>query len=691
MAVRKSRRRRRRSSDAPPWLVERLVSGHDFAFLEGRDLEISREALRAAWERLGPAITGDWIREQPGTRPWAWWEFEAAEPRRQISGGPPREGDGLWFGLPPCWGLEQFAVPPLWETEGEYLARLKLLARSETPTEATALDRGIYAEALTRSDQVALERGYYFDHRPASHVERFFVGFLRHSHKPWAGRPFIPQPWQRDRILRPAFGWRTRDGLRRHRKLFIFIPKKNGKSVLSCGLILYLLSDEEPAAEVYGTATSLEQSGRLYDECTRMLAKSEHLSQACRAVRSLRKIFCEDSYFLTLSGDSAGESEGANAYGLVQDELHKYNSPQLRQLWSSLYYSDEARQDATHIVITTAGDDDPDQIWIEEYAYAKQVARGEIVDLERLVFLAEAEEGDDWLDPAVWQKANPGWGVTINPERFAARAQEATTNNRKRRDFLRYRLNRPVGALSSWLPEELWDSCAARPSFPPGCTVFGGLDLSARSDFTALVFTRREHADRAAGEELGDDEYPEDRYHVWPMLFLPEATIDRRAAEGSLLYRKWADEGWIHVVPGPVIREGFVIDRVLEVAEYCDLHELGYDEWNALEEAMKLNADHGITMVPLRQGYRTLSPPMKKLERLLLLGKLVHGGHPVLKWMFQNVQIVSDENGNIRPVKAAKHSPKKIDGIVALVMAIARAMLWVEERSVYETRGVISF
>ena len=694
MVVRKSRRRRRRSHDAPAWLLERLASGHDFAFLDGREQGAGSTELAAAWERLRTVIVVDWIRERPGTRPWAWWAFDAPEPRRQISGGPTRDGDGLWCGMPPCWGAEQFAEPPTFETEWEFLQRLKLFETGEHrrgARDAEKLERGVYAEILTRSDQVALERGCWFDHRTAAHAERFFARFLKHSHKPWTGKPFVPQPWQRDQILRPAFGWRTDAGRRRFRRLFVFIPKKNGKTVFSAGIVLYLTTDDEPAAEVYGTATSAEQSGRLYAECERMIAKSPELSSVCRIVRSTRKIHCGESYYLAMSGDSASESEGANAYGLVQDELHAWNTPQLRQLWSSLYYSDEARQDATSVVITTAGDDDPDQIWIEEYVHAKQIARGEIVDLERLVFLAEAEEGDDWLDPKVWAKANPGWGVTINPERFAARAEEAKGSDRKRRDFLRYRLNRPVGSLSGWLPDELWGACDHRPCFPRGCTVCGGLDLSTRGDFTALVFTRREAAEQADGEELSGGEYPEDRYHVWPMLFMPEATIERHAKEGRLLYRRWADEGWIDVVPGPVIREGFVIQRVLEVMEYCEIHELGYDEWNAQEEAMKLVNEYGLQMVPLRQGYRTLSPPMKKLERLLLLQKLVPGPNPVMRWMFQNVQIVSDENGNIRPVKAAKHSPKKIDGIVGLVMAIARAMLWIEERSVYETRGVISF
>ncbi|MDX9861651.1 MAG: terminase large subunit [Rhodospirillales bacterium] len=694
MVIRKSRRRRRRSTDAPTWLVERLASGHDFAFLDGRQPEISREELAAAWERLRAAILADWIRERPGTRPWAWWEFDALEPRRQISGGPPRDGDGLWFGVPPCWGLEQFADPPVFETESEYLTRLKLLEKGERRREAKdaeKLERGVYAEILTRSDQVALERGCWFDHVAADRVERFFVRFLRHSHKPWLGQPFIPQPWQRDRILRPLYGWHWPSGFRRFRKAFVFVPKKAGKTTQAAAQLLYSLAADDPTAEVYNIATDAQQSGRIYAECERMLRKSPDLQAAVRVVPSARRMFCGDSMYFAFAGDSAAASEGINASYVCCDELHAWENPQMRKVWSSLYYADAARQQSLAITITTAGEDDPESLWIEEYTHAKQIQRGEIVDLDRLVFLAEAEEGDDWLDPEVWKKANPGWGVTIDPERFAREADDATTSDRKRRNFLRYRLNRPVGSLSSWLPEELWDACAARPVFPPGCTVCGGLDLSARGDFTALVFTRREAAEQAEGEELSGDEYPEDRYHVWPMLFLPEETIERHAREGRLLYRRWADEGWIHVVPGPVIREGFVIQQVLEVAGYCEIHELGFDPWNSLEEAMKLVNEHGVNMVELRQGFRTLSPPMKKLERLLLLGKLVHGGHPVLKWMFQNVQIVTDENGNIRPVKAAKHSPRKIDGIVALVMAIARAMLWVEERSVYETRGVISF
>lgn len=707
MVVRKSRRRRRRNAEESPWLLEKLASGHDFAFLEGRPVSLSPGlpvSFSESWQRLRGQILADWIREHPGTRPWAWWAFEASEPRRQIAGGEARQPDqetgrpgdqALWRGIPPCWGAAQFADPPLYETEAEYLARLGLLAAGESPglpvSLSPGLERGHYAALLTRSDQAALDQGCYFDHAAADRVERFFFRFLKHSHKPWTGQPFVPQPWQRDRILRPLYGWRWPSGLRRFRKAFIYVPKKAGKTTQCAGQLLYALTSDDPAAEVYNIATDAQQSGRIYAECERMVRKSPELRQAVRIVPSTRRMFCGDSMYFAFAGDSAAASEGINATYICCDELHAWENPQMRKMWGSLYYADAARQQALSVVITTAGEDDPDSLWIEEYVHAKQIQRGDVVDLDRLVFLAEAEEGDDWLDPQVWKKANPGWGVTIDPARFAREAEEAKSSERKRRDFLRYRLNRPVGSLASWLPDELWDGCAALPCFPPGSTVCGGLDLSTRSDFTALVFTRKEPAEQAENEELAEDEFPEDRYHVWPMLFLPEATIERHAKEGRLLYRQWADQGWIHVVPGPVIREGFVIQRVVEVQQYCEIFELGFDPWNAQEEALKLVNEYGINMVELRQGYKTLSPPMKKLERLLLLAKLCHGGHPVLRWMFQNVQVISDENGNIRPVKAAKHSPKKIDGIVGLVMAIARAMLMIEDRSVYETRGVISF
>lgn len=699
MVQRKSRRRRRANNTGSAWIRERLTSGHDYAFLEGRPEQDDQVDLAAEWAKLREEILAEHIAQHPGSRPAGWWEFEAPEPRRQIGGGPsilksdaPAWARTLFLGMPACWGLEQFADPPRFETQGQYLERLGLLRPGEAIHAGGTESDDFYSKTYSRSDQVALEQGHLFDNRAACHVERFFVRFLKHSHKPFAGQPFVSQPWQRDQILRPLFGWRLPAGPRRFRRAFVFIPKKNGKTTFCAGLVLYTTTDDEAAAEVYGTATEAEQSGRLLAECERMIQKSPELSAACRVVRSERKIFCGDSYYLALAGDSAAGSEGANAYCLIQDELHAWNTPQLRKLWSSFYYSDEARQNALSIVITTAGDDDPDQLWIEEYAYAKQIARGDVIDLERLVFLAEAEEGDDWLDPAVWQKANPGWGVTINPERFAARAEEAKHNDRVRRDFLRYRLNRPVGSLSGWLPEELWNACAELPSFPTGSTLCGGLDLSARSDFTALVFVRREQQSEAGdGEVLGDEQWPEDVYHVWPKLWVPEETIARQERDGKLLYRQWQREGWIEAIPGPVIREGFVINQVAEVAASWEIHEIGYDPWNALEEAMKLINDHGVPMIVARQGVQTLSPPMKKLEQLLALRKIRHGGHPVLRWMFKNVQVITDQNGNIRPVKAAKNSPKKIDGILALVMAIWRAMLLEEERSVYENRGVVSF
>lgn len=522
----------------------------------------------------------------------------------------------------------------------------------------------------TPSDEAALLEGCRFDWARARHVEEFGQRFLRHSTGRWAGEPFELLEWQRDLIFYPLFGWIRPDGRRRFRYCDVFTPKKNGKSALCSYLGLYMLvADGEPRAEVYAAATDRSQSRLVFDEAERMVKASPALSAKIKAISTEKVLRYDTSKFQALGGDHAG-SEGKNIHCVIYDEVHAWSTPTLKKLFASLYYGSIAREQPLSVVISTAGEDDTDEsaLWVEIWQRADAILRGEVIDTQRLAYIAAATrdeaEGEGWLDPEVHRRANPSYGVTIDPEEMSASANEAKDSPIKKARFLRYRLNRPVPLVNLWLPVELWDKNTEAVEIPQRATCYGAIDLSSSDDLTAFVLVHR-----AAGDE------DEDTYHVRPWFWLPEETLAARTKEGDHLYATWHRQGYLELTPGNVIDYGFIRRRIVELADEYDIREIGYDPWHALETATTLQDQHGLEMVEVRQGWKTMSEPMQKLERLLRAGRVAHGGHPILRWNFANTRAKSDESGNIRPVKPEPNSRKKIDGCVALIMAISRAML----------------
>jgi phage terminase large subunit-like protein len=523
--------------------------------------------------------------------------------------------------------------------------------------------------------------GCRFDWQKARHVEEFGRRFLRHSTGRWAGQPFDLLEWQREHILYPLFGWVQADGRRRFRFADVFTPKKNGKSALCSYLGLYMLvADGEPRAEVYAAATDRSQSRLVFDEAERMVKASPALSAKIKAISTEKVLRYQNSKFQALGGDHAG-SEGKNIHAVIYDEIHAWSTPTLKKLFASLYYGSIAREQPLSVVISTAGEDDSDEsaLWVEIWQRCEAILHGDTIDTRRLAYVAaatrEEAEGEGWLDPEVHQRANPSYGVTIDPDEMLASAKEAQDSPVKKARFLRYRLNRPVPLVNLWLPVELWDDCNEPVDFPPGCSCYGAIDLSSSDDLTALVLVRREPGDE-------DDD---DTYHVRPYFWLPEETLAQRTREGDHQYATWHKHGFLETTPGNVIDYGWIRRRIVEFAAEHDLREIGFDPWHALETATTLGDQNGIVMVEVRQGWKTMAEPMAKLERLLRGGRLAHGGHPVLRWNFANTRAKSDPAGNLRPVKPEPNSRKKIDGCVALIMAISRAMLDTGSASAYES------
>ncbi len=543
---------------------------------------------------------------------------------------------------------------------------------------ATAKDEGWSEWIRTEADERAVLSGCWFDREAAARVEVFFERFLRHSKGEWAGKPFRLQEWQKRDLLFPLFAWKKRNGYRRFRNAYIEVPKKNGKSALCSGISLYLLvADGEPGAEVYSAAADRDQASIVYGEAERMVMSSPALSRRLRVIPSRKTILFPrtNSVYRALSAD-VPTKEGLNIHGLIFDELHAQKS---RELFDTLRYGGAARRQPLLVSITTAGFDRNSICW-EQHEYARKVLKGIVEDESFFAYIRAANEDpnegpvDDWTSREAWYKANPSLGVTISEEAFAAECREAQEKPTLQNAFKRYRLNIWTSADVRWMPMDRWEFSAGNvdPLALVGKSCFGGLDLSTTLDITACVFVFP---------------WEDGVYKVHPLFWIPEENMRERSSRDRVPYEVWARQGLVRTTPGNVVDYSWIEKDILEYAERHKVEEIAYDQWNATEIIQRLT-DAGLVMVPVRQGFASMSGPMKQTEALVYAGKLHHGGNPVLRWMADNVQASIDPAGNMKPDKG--RSRERIDGIVALIMAIGRAAMRENQASVYEERGLIS-
>ena len=514
-------------------------------------------------------------------------------------------------------------------------------------------------------DVRAVLDGCWFDAAAAERPVDFFAGFLRHSKSTRgtkAGEPFVLLPWQAD-ITRRLFGWQRADGTRRYRKAYIEVAKKNGKSTWMAGLELYLLiGDDEPAAEVYCAAVDKAQASIVFNECVKMIQLSPDLLERLGgSISETRKIVVDPetlSKLQALSADVASK-EGLNISAACIDELHAHKS---RAMWSTLLYGGAARRQPLLIAITTAGIYDPTSIGWEQHEYARKVLAGQIEDWAYLAVIFAIEKDDDWQDPKVWPKANPSWGVTIDPETFAHEAREAAESPSAENDFRRYRCNQWVQQATRAIPLELWDANAGHPgpmtaAYGQGRVCDAALDLSSVSDLSAFV----------AAFACDDD--PE-AIDLFCRFWVPEAQLTNRKNPNAGLYQQWVEQGFLTTTNGNVIDYELIIAEVLAHASQFALRDLNIDRLFQGQHVYTKLAEEGVQVFPWGQGFLGFGPPMKEFNRRLLQKKLHHGTHPILRWMADNVVTVKDAAGNEKIDK--QKSPQKVDGMVCLVGCLDR-------------------
>jgi phage terminase large subunit-like protein len=489
----------------------------------------------------------------------------------------------------------------------------------------------------------------------ANRAVRFIEG-LRHVKGRWAGTNFILLPWQRERLIKPLFGTLKADGSRQYRTCYVEVGRKNGKSTLAAGIALYMLcADGEYGAEVYGAAVDRDQASIVFNTAADTVRHTPGLASRLKVIDSQKRLLYSktSSFYRAIPSDAAG-SHGFNASAVILDEAHAQPN---RDLYDVLTTSVGARRQPLVFIITTAGYDRNSICW-ELHDYASKVARGLVDDPSFLPLLYAAEEEDDWRSPKVWAKANPSLGETITEEYLAQECKHAEEVPAYQNTFRRLHLSQWTRQETRWLDLAAWDASAGlvKEDELAGRECYAGLDLASTTDIAALVLVF----------PMEDGEM-----RVLPYFWVPADGARERARRDRVPYETWIDQGLMYATAGNVIDYGAIRQKLNELGSQFQIRELAYDRWGATQLVQEFQED-GLTVVPMGQGFASMSAPTKELLNKVLGKKLVHGGHPVLRWMADNMVVKQDPAGNIKPDKAK--STERIDGMVALIMALDRAI-----------------
>lgn len=502
-----------------------------------------------------------------------------------------------------------------------------------------------------------------------------FIECLCHTKGTWAGKPFELIDWQ-EKIIRDIFGTLKPNGYRQFNTAYIEIPKKQGKSELAAAVSLLLCcADGEERAEVYGCAADRQQAAIVFDVAADMVRMNPALKKRVKILASQKRIIYQptNSFYQVLSAD-AYSKHGFNVSGVIFDELHTQPNRKLYDVMTK--GSGDARTQPLYFLITTAGTD-THSICYEVHQKALDIMNGRKHDPTFYPVIYGSKESDDWTDPSVWKKANPSLGITVSIDKVKAAFNSAKENPAEENTFRQLRLNQWVKQSVRWMPMDKWDACA----FPvdeqalEGRVCYGGLDLSSSTDITAFVL-------------VFPPEDESEGYTILPHFWIPEDNVNLRVRRDHVRYDIWKQQGYLETTEGNVIHYGYIEQFINNLGKKYNIQEIAFDRWGAVQMVQNLEG-MGFTVVPFGQGFKDMAPTTKELMKLTLEKKIAHGGHPVLRWMMDNIYIRTDPAGNIKPDKAK--STEKIDGVVATIMALDRAIRneGETEDSIYDERGLL--
>ena len=434
--------------------------------------------------------------------------------------------------------------------------------------------------------------------------------------------------------------------------------------------------DNAWGAEVYGCASDRQQASIVFDVAVDMVEQCPALKKRIKPVMSVKRLVYKptNSFYQVLSAE-AYTKHGLNVHAVIFDELHSQPNRELFDVMTK--GSGDARTQPLFFLITTAGTD-RHSVCFEQHQKAEDILCGRKVDPTFYPVIYGAADDADWTSEEVWYRANPSLGHTVDIGKVRNACLSARDNPAEENIFRQLRLNQWVKQSTRWMQMEKWDACA----FPVdegellGRECYGGLDLSSSIDITAfvLVFPPRDDTER---------------YVFLPYFWIPEENMARRVRRDHVPYDVWEKQGFLETTEGDVIYYGFIESFIEDLGKRFHIKEIAFDRWGAVQMVQNLEG-LGFTVVPFGQGFKDMSPPTKRLMELVLERNVAHGGHPVLRWMMDNIFVRTDPAGNIKPDK--EKSAEKIDGAVAAVMALDRAVRNSGSTgSVYDERGILSF
>ena len=507
--------------------------------------------------------------------------------------------------------------------------------------------------------ELCRKRGEHLCAPRARHAVAFFSELLVHTKGDWSRRPFVLADWEHDEVIVPLFGTVEYDEhwgryVRRYRELYLSTGRKNGKTELVAGLMLYMLvGDGEDGAEIYGLALDKDQAALAYTAAARMVVLSPVLKARLQVARGARRIIDERtaSFFAVTAGDALG-ALGVGPHAAYIDELLAQPD---RELYDALRTGFGTRAQPLLVLVTTA-DNDPAGFAAAERAWSERVLEDPELDRARLVVLHAAPREADWTQEATWAMANPGLGDYLDPRILRAECAKAIANPAAERAFRQYRLNQQSAQAGRAVDLTAWDAAPPQPPSLAGRTCYGGLDLASTVDLASYAL---DFPDGGGGHDV-----------IW-RVFTPETQLpqlDRRTGGRA---SAWRDEGWLTVTEGNVIDYEAIKVALRADAELYDLAEIGFDRWGATQLSTEL-LDEGFPLIQTGQGFASMSGPTKELLRLIASGGYRHGGNPLVRWQAGNLVTRSDPAGNIKPDKA--RSADKIDSMVGGVMALDRAI-----------------
>jgi phage terminase large subunit-like protein len=527
---------------------------------------------------------------------------------------------------------------------------------------------------------------YRFDEVKAGNICRF-LELMPHIKGPKAGEHIVLEAWQKF-ILGMVFGWVRKDsGLRRFRHAYIEVPRGNAKSTKSAGVGLYLFAVEgEGGAEVYSAATTRDQAKIVFEVAQQMTRKSPGFKKKFGVQVNARNIsqLSTASKFEPLSSD-AGTLDGLNVYGGIIDELHAHKT---RSAYDVIETGAGKREQSLIWCITTAGSNRAG-ICYEQRDYVIKVLEKTSKDETYFGIIYTIDDDDDWTDPEIWKKANPNWDVSVMPDHVANLARKALQMPSAQNNFKTKHLNVWVNASSPWMDMMKWAKCCDKEmqiEHFHNQECIEGLDLASRIDIAAKAKLFWKDIARELVENGQKRSVLERHYYAFLDYYLNEEAIE---SSRNSQYSGWSNAGLLIETSGDETDYGRIADDVMAELPNFKIREIAYDPWQAppLIQVIQNRADwdRSIELVEIKPSVQNFSPAMKELEGAVAGGRFHHNGDPILAWMISNVVCHRDNKDNIFPRKEREEN--KIDGAVALLMAINRAMVADAGGSIYDLIG----